>query len=358
MKHVFGKSNIFLCHSRGGLKTKTKVIVGSICILSTVAGVCAGNIAANQVAAEAYNCTQTGQSCEGNMTFQVNVVESLTVELTTPSSQASGGMNTFLRNNVNLAVSTNNTNGFTASMYSSNNTTDLTNSAASTTLPTLTSDSTRGSFPSNHWGYSLGDYTKAGASGTSETSEGSGSSTYKNLVSTSATPITVLSSTTAASDSQDIYFGAKADSSLASGTYSGTVIISVVTGDITNDNPITPTNPAGPSTDTTPNDYIATYTGTSTTTGGSTNGTTVYTTTSSTASTDTTTTRIEEGDTTTTYRGPQGVVENTSARVNGNTPLATGLAVASTVAATSGIIFFILAKRKKDDDEEEEEDQA
>ena len=315
------------------LKSKTKVIVSFVGVLSVASGVCASNIVANQVSADA------------NTTFKVNIAETLSVAVTTPKSGASGSANTFLRNTVNLNVSSTNVNGFTASMYTNNNTTNLINTRdSSKTIQTLSSSSTRSDFPSNRWGYSLDD-----------TTSGSGSSNYSPLVSTSASPIKILESTTAASNvSKDIYFGAKADLSQVSGTYSGTVVISVVSDVIDDDNPVTPTDPVTPDDNSTTN---PSYSGAGTTKGHGTNGTTSYTTnTDNGDGTTTTTTEISDGDTTAAYADPAGVTERTTASIRSGTPLAVGLAVTAAVAATSGMFFFILAKRRKDDDDEEEEE--
>ena len=51
------------------------------------------------------------------------------------------------------------------------------------------------------------------------------------------------------------------------------------------------------------------------------------------------------------------VVEKLPESVTEGSSLATGLAITSAVAATSGTLFFILAKRKKDEDDDEEEEQ-
>lgn len=345
-----------------------KVLAAALGVISVACAAQAGALINNKVSAEEV----------ANTTFEVNVVESLSVSLTTPSEWSSGGIGDFLRNDVNLSVTSNNTNGFTASMYSSDNTTNLTNltSGNAETLPTLDNSSTRQDFPASHWGYSLGSGnvdTNMNSNVYGETAEGSNTSNYYPLVSDSEAPITILTSDSAATGSQDIYFGAKAGATQASGTYQGTVVISVVTGSITEENPITPTDPALPNTDTVANDNNATYTGSSSTIGGviggssSGNGTTVYTTTRSNAATDTrtTTTTVSEGDVTDIYKAPLGVVEDTTtgiasttSNINDGTPLITGLAVASATAAASGTFFFILAKRKKDDDEEEENPQA
>ena len=175
----------------------------------------------------------------------------------------------------------------------------------------------------------------------------------------SASPITIIDGATThkTTGSQNIYFGAKGNASTASGTYTGTVIVSVVSGVIDNNNPITPTNPDTPADDT-PNNNTATYTG-STGTGatqgvGSTSGavgTTVYTTTSG----NTTTTEVSAGDNRSAYASPQGErYETFSSIADGSLPI-TGLIMASSVAAVTGLTFFVLAYRDDDDDEDEEE---
>lgn len=273
--------------------------------------------------------------------FSVNVKESLFVSITTPTDWASGDIDTFLRNKVSIQVRSNNAAGFTASMTTKTPDTALTNTSKNTaTLPTLSTSTSRSSFPANYWGYSLND-----------TDAGNNSSTYNALVGSTGTPITLLSSTTAASGSKDFYFGAKADVTKAAGTYTGTVVISVVTGVINEENPVTPTNPATPGPqNNTPNYNPAP-------TGGSSSGTTTYTYTNTGSDTNTTTTEISEGDNTSAYSGytpPQGQTQNTISNISNNSALATGLATASSIAAASGIFFFVLAKRDKDDEEDEQ----
>ena len=220
----------------------------------------------------------------------------------------------------------------------------LINTSGSTyTIPTLTANtswSRSDTTTTNFWGYSVDDDSNTG--------------TYLPVPIKTDTPVTLTPANTTGTWSDDVYFGAKADYSTASGTYIGTVLISVVTGVVnTETNPVTPTDPATPADDT-PDDSTATYTGANTNTGtgvSGNNGTTIYTTTSSTASpaTKTTTTQVTEGDTRDSYSSPAGVT-----RVNEGTPLATGLAATAAVAATTGIVFFVIAKRRKDEEDEEE----
>ena len=289
----------------------------------------------------------SSHATEANTTFQVNVADSLAVTVTTPTSWATGDIDTFLRNKVSIEVTSNDSSGFTASMYSETST-DLTNIAKNTfTIPTLASQSTRSAFPSDRWGYSLGT-SSLGGRNYGETDAGNNSSNYYPLVATSSSPITILQASSGTySGTQDIYFGAKASISKASGTYTGTVLISVVTGTVTtpedpiNDNPITPVNPA--TNDDTTEGY-ATY--------DSTNDRTVYYTTSTVSSDTVTTAEVSSGNTTSSYAAPAGVTTRTSSNINDGS-VALGLATAASVAAASGIFFFILAKRREEDEEEE-----
>lgn len=358
MKNQFYKKSHthskFLCYNGIMLKTKTKVTIGFIGVISIAAGVQASSLVARQTVAV-------------NTSFQVNVVESLSVSLTTPDSWASGSINTFLRNAVGVDVTSNNSAGFTASMYADTDATDsvsLVNASKSdATIPTMTASQQRSAFTANHWGYSLqknadGTTNPNGDTGTeSGDAEGQGygsSSSYYNPVPVQSSAVTIIdgASTPKTSASQYVYFGAKADITQPAGAYEGTVIISVVSG-ATNGTPVDPDTK--PSTDTQgDNPYYTSTNGYA----GSTSGATVYNTSSSSAAAGTTTqtTEINPGDTRTAYRNPAGVTENTTSSINSSTPLATGLAVTAAVAATSGTIFFILAKRKKDDEEDEEEE--
>ncbi len=296
----------------------------------------------------------SGTSCvsavDEDTNLLVNVQESMTVSVTTPNTWASGGINTFLRNKVILNVTASNPAGFTASMTMKTDETMLVNTSKNTvTLPTLSSASgyQRANFPANYWGYSLGTTATLNSHTYNETDAGNENSYYYPLVARStASPIIVLTSSTAATSSQDIYFGAKANATKASGTYIGTVVINVVTGVIDNNtNPTTPTDPATPG----PTEEVASYTPS-----GSSHGTTTY----SYRSGNSLITEISEGDNTDAYTGytpPQGVFSDTTSSVSTGSSIADSLAMAATVAATSGYFFFIAAKRKEADDEEDDQ---
>ena len=267
--------------------------------------------------------------------FNVNVKEVLSVSISTPTNWATGDVDTFLRNKVNVSVTTSNTAGFTASMTTKTAETALVNTTKNTvTLPTLGSNTTRANFPANFWGYSLDD-----------TESGSNTSTYKALVGAGSTPITIISSNSASSGSKDFYFGAKANITQASGTYAGTVVINVVSGVVDdNTNPITPTDPTNPVDP--PN--TPTYDPTT--------NTTAYTYNNTNSTSSTTTTEISSGDNRKVYDGytpPRGVISNTFSSGLSNTPsLMTGLALVSAVGLTSASFFLFAASRDEEEDEQ------
>lgn len=298
-----------------------------------------------------------------NVDFIVNIAETLTLTITDPTNWATGNLtNTsattsrkesdFLRNKVNVAASTNSPVGVTVSMYTKGDT-DLRNTAlysssdASTYIPTL--DSTSGTniqpgaaganFPTNYWGYSVDDTDTLNTA-----------SHYRPLSTSPIQLFTTVDSVTpgydaaGVTDDTDVFFGAKADDSKASGTYLRTVYFAAVTGTVDTSNPLKPTNPS----ETDPINNAAHYS--------SVIGQTSYTTRSTsgsgdspvTGSMDSTTTDVTQGDISTTYAQAYGVTSESN-----SSALATAFGVAAGVAATSGIAFFVAAKRRKKDDDEE-----
>ena len=306
--------------------------------------------------ATSLTCTENAQPCSVNSTFNVNVNEMLSVSITKPDVWVTGNTGDFLRNTVSLSVSSNNGNGFTASMNSKTTTNLVNKENSNATIPTLSSNTTKSAFDAGRWGYSLSNYTAANDSvSTSDSTSGVDGSTYKPL-NTSA--ITILYSDSAATGTQDVYFGAKAGNTTASGTYANTVVFSVVSGVVDNNNPAIPSDPVVPGDDTTADDgnsttvaktdgdYVVT---TNTSTGtGSYSITSGSTTTNTQVTTSTTATDL--------HAAPQGVTDTVAANVTNitteGTPLATGLAVSAAVAAATGGILFFVAKRKEDEEEE------
>ena len=284
-----------------------------------------------------------------NTNFRVNVSDALSVSVITPDQWAVGDPDEFLRNRIIVSANTNCVAGLTASMYTKTDNTNLVNTRKSTyTIPTLETTTTLSgetpgaSFPANYWGYSLNDAVSAPIANAS----------YGPLGDPSHPVLILHTSGPGSAGPQDVFFGAKADMTKASGTYQSTVVISVVTGVIENDptdpdyNPVVPENPATPTTPDTP-----TYTPTPAP------GYTTYTTvTPNQDNTTTTTTEVSNGDTRSSYQAPHGVNNrtSTSTEVSEGSALATGLAVTAAVAGATGFIFFLIGKRRKDEEEEED----
>lgn len=334
-EHKFTITNNSCCKG-SMLKKMSKVSIGLSCAALTTAMV--------------FPVLPRASATTENTTFQVNVKESIAVSITTPADDAwaQGDVDTLLRNKISVNVTSNGSTGFTAGMTTGSSTSAaLTNTTRNEIqLNTLASNWTRSNTSTtNFWGYSLDDANQTG--------------TYRPMVNSASAPITIMSSSNGASGSQDVYFGAKADMTQASGTYTGTIVVSVVTGnngvDIPAEQPVNPATPATP-------ENQAVYTAS---TGGSANGTTTYSytrsNTSSTPHTTTTTSQVSDGDNVAAYQGytpPQGVTDkgivNTISNVSNNSSVATALATAASVTAASGAIFFIAAKRKKDEEDEQQ----
>ena len=297
--------------------------------------------------------------------LQVNIAEALTITVTDPTTWADGSLiNTnpttnklesdFLRNKVNVTAKSNNPYGVTVSMYTKDatdlrNTTSYSAGDPTSYIPTLSSNSTVSAFPTNYWGYSR----THDPDGNGDTTAGATTAVYKPL-STSAIQLFTTIGSGSNSGQEDVFFGAKADETKQSGTYTRTVYFAAVTGTINNDpsdpgyNPAIPDNP----TETEPINDVAHFSPTPTNqTSYTTRSTTGSGTSSVTGSMDVTTDDVTKGNVTDTYAKAYGVTS--SSENNNGTAVATALTVAAGVSALSGIAFFLAAKRKKDDDEEE-----
>lgn len=286
-------------------------------------------------------CGASATQVTENTQFRVNVNDTLSVSITAPDNWATGDINQFLRNRILVSATTNNAAGLTASLSTKTVNNSLVNTRKSTfTIPSLASNVTEtvSGFPVNRWGFSTDDDVAAPRA----------NAEYEE-VPTSDAPYPILETFAPGTASQNVYFGAKADATKASGTYRSTIVISVVTGVIDDEDPTdpgyNPIPPVNPGTDETPDDGEPTY-------NPSTNYTTYTTTTENNDDTTTTTTEVSKGDNRAQYANPQGV--RTTTTVEEGSPLGIALATTAAVAGTTGFIFFIIAKRRKDDDEEEE----
>ncbi len=332
-------------------------------------------------------------------TWQVSVAETLSMSVSTPTAQT-GDPGKFLRESVNVTVASNNGGGYNVKMGAAN--TNLAN--GSVTIPTLATapkcaDANCAAFPANYWGYSTDDTSNTG--------------TYKAVKATASADTIMTKTALTASASQTVWFGAKADASKASGTYTGTVTFTATSGAAAGDpgmsgpdstpqpgpsidepvddgpsfedpgtsepgtgepgvsepgtseepSPVDPSISEAPSTSTQPSQSSQ-----SSASGSSVNSQFAYSAGGQTYRSEASTvtevaenskkpTQSGSGNASDKYVSPLGVNEKTytSSNVQRGSIITTILMCVAFCAAGVGILFFILAKRR--DDEEEEEDQ-
>ncbi len=298
------------------LKTKTKI---TICLAGMISLISAILSCLFMPSISATECDTS--PCNANTIFQVDVKESLSVSVTTPSSYKSGSVGSLLTEQITVSVTSNNSAGFVAGIRASNADATLVGDNGGT-LSNLSSSTAAASFPTGSWGYSLN------------------TSTYNPLPAYNGTPEVLFSNETAGTTSAPVNFAAKAGYGNNAGTYTGTVNISVVSGRTSFD-PDTPVpDPVGPDSPS------------STPTYHSTQNVTTYTTKAedSSTSTSTETTQVSSDNNTSQY--PLGETQTSTAK-NG-TSLPVILAVTSAVSAAAGLGFFIIAKRREEEEEEDE----
>lgn len=259
--------------------------------------------------------------------------EVLIVHIYNSQTDASGDTDEFVRNFLSYEFGSNNAGGFVAYMNTITSNPSLTNISSGDTIPTLAANSswTRASSVTNFWGYCTMDVMQGG--------------TYYPMVGSDDTPILVASGSNSTSASGTLWFGAKIDSTKDSGTYTNTVVFTVISG--TNTIPSEgPQDPATPQ-DTSEDDPVVDY--------DSNGDQTIYTTTNYGG----TYSEVSAGDNRASYPDateikpiePKGV----TTYITEGTPLTTGLAVTAATAAVSGVIFLIATRRRDDEDEEEEQ---
>lgn len=294
----------------------------------------------------------------GGSTFEVNVGEMLSVTVTTPDKWASGDTGAFVRNTIVLDVASNNSNGFVATMGTKNSDASLTNDLdATATIPTLTKSYTRASFPVDRWGYSLGDYQDGVTVG--DSAAGNDKSIYRPMSSTSS-PVTLLSSSSASSGSQNIYLGAKISSATTSGWYSGTITISVVSGTVNpsassstgqNASSVSPASASSATPQTASSGNDPSSGSTSSQLASYSTGRTVNVASSSDSSDvpgapDDTVSSASQNDLMSSYAPPQGVSDQVGADIDNSNSVASALAVASATAAATGAALLVYSRLK------------
>ena len=162
-----------------------------------------------------YEPVSTPETTETSVS--INLPSTIAFDAVTPT--ASGATTTA---NANLTIATTNSASYSLYLYSSDGDNSLKsiNPANTSTVDAITGGVglTLSSLEPNTWGYSLG------------TSAPTDVTTYSAVPTSNATPIQTkdTSSTASANDTYTLSFGAKVDTSIPSGTYTGTLTVAVV----------------------------------------------------------------------------------------------------------------------------------
>ncbi len=300
--------------------------------------------------------------------FAVQVEETLAMNIRVPGDTdhpdeawAKDDTHKFLRNELILDIASNNPRGFTTGMTAEETTSLKHTVNNNVTIPTLATtnvartDDVFDAFPVNSWGFSLDDKEKTGK--------------YNPIPEPTAAPVTIASSTQNDKvENKSVFFGAKADETVSSGTYAGKVKFYTVAGnngaDLPSQNkPSTPSNPSNPSNEpsapsSTPGN-TASVTQTSVPTYTYTTGTRTYSSTStrqvamnsgsgadeadatiaSNEETKPKATETEDG-----YLAPLGVVDRTTGTTQAGSPVTHILVTVASVTTVVGAGFFAAAK--------------
>ena len=125
----------------------------------------------------------------------------------------------FSSSNVNLSVSTNNNSGYTLSLATTGDDNHMhsQNQATTETIAPVSGSVTQAKFANNTWGYNLRAASEGDANASTE---------YQAVPKSGDTALRTTSAPS--SDSYNLTFGAKVNTSIPSGTYTNTVAVSVV----------------------------------------------------------------------------------------------------------------------------------
>ncbi|MCL1839751.1 hypothetical protein FWF89_01985 [Candidatus Saccharibacteria bacterium] len=155
-------------------------------------------------------------SAEGYTGIDLTPALAMTINLADFSLPATEtfSINEFIEiaDNIDIEISTNNSNGFALTMSISNSTTGLTHANGFTTIPS-TSNSSAADLDINTWGYNIG----------------SDATTFRRIPGLGSQTILTSTSTPTESSTTTVTVGAKADTTFPSGSYSNTLRFTAVT---------------------------------------------------------------------------------------------------------------------------------
>ena len=167
-------------------------------------------------------------SSDTEVNLNIDPVINITAPQTSTISCVS--LNTLCTTNTTVTTETNNRTGYTLQLNATSGySNSLTNAATNETIPTLSQSYAAGSFPINYWGYTGGLDKSSETGGYNCASNYCPILAYQSTESNYAPNHAIKATNAPSSDTTTITFGAKADTTKSSGTYSTSVTFTAVT---------------------------------------------------------------------------------------------------------------------------------
>ena len=163
---------------------------------------------------------------------EVDLELATVINITTPETSNINcvSLNTLCTSTATVTVGTNNSTGYTLQLNATSGySNSLTNAATSETIPTLSGAYAAGSFPTNYWGYTGGLDKSSETGGYNCSTNYCPILAYQSNESNYAPNHVIKTSNAPASEYTTVTFGAKADVTKPSGTYSTSVTFTAVT---------------------------------------------------------------------------------------------------------------------------------
>ena len=176
------------------------------------------------------NSAYADSSASSDTEVNLNIDPVINITAPQTSTISCVSLNTLCTTNTTVTTETNNRTGYTLQLNATSGySNSLTNAATSETIPTLAGAYASGSFPTNYWGYTGGLDKSSETGGYNCASNYCPILAYQSTESNYAPNHAIKATNAPSSDTTTITFGAKADTTKSSGTYSTSVTFTAVT---------------------------------------------------------------------------------------------------------------------------------
>ena len=181
------------------------------------------------------NSAYADSSASSDTEVNLNIDPVINITAPQTSTISCVSLNTLCTTNTTVTTETNNRTGYTLQLNATSGySNSLTNAATSETIPTLAGAYASGSFPTNYWGYTGGLDKSSETGGYNCASNYCPILAYQSTESNYAPNHAIKATNAPSSDTTIITFGAKADTTKSSGTYSTSVTFTAVTNFVPN----------------------------------------------------------------------------------------------------------------------------